>query len=134
MKLFLYLFYSVIATVVDSALVWMLVRNDLTGLVAANTIGVVAGLVVHYALSLKSVFRAEHGTGSFLVYFATFLGGLALANGLIYWSYEYAFVALGENARLIASKGVSIVIPFFILYYVRKYLFARLQKKREEEA
>ncbi len=134
MKLFLYLFYSVISTVVDSAIVWILVRNDLIGLVAANTIGVVAGFIVHYALSLKSVFKTEHGTGSFLVYFATVLGGLALANGLIYWSYEYAFAAAGEEMRLIASKGVSIVIPFFIMYYVRKYLFARLQRKREEEA
>jgi len=132
-KLALYLLYSLIATVVDSAVVWFLVKYSLAGLVPANTAGVLSGFAIHYILSLKSVFETKIGTNSFLIYFVTFLGGLALANTLIYYSYEYAFAALQEDLRILASKGVSIVIPFFILYYARKRLFSYAQNKEKRK-
>ena len=124
-----YFFYSVIVTVVDTGIVWALVRFSPVHLVAANTAGVVTGFLLHYLLSSKSVFNTEYGVAGFIVYLATFFFGLVLANWLIYMSYHYAFHTFALDLRILMSKGVSVAVPFFAMYYIRKYLFLLLNRK-----
>lgn len=124
-----YLFYSIVVTLVDTGIVWALVRFSEIHLVAANTIGVVSGFLLHYLLASKSVFQAEYGIVGFLVYLSTFIFGLALANWLIYMSYQYVFFAYSVNLRILLSKGISIAVPFFVLYYLRKHLFLLSKRK-----
>jgi putative flippase GtrA len=124
-----YLFYSVIVTLVDTGIVWTLVRFSTTHLVAANTIGVVTGFLLHYILASKSVFHTEYGIAGFMIYLATFLFGLSFANWLIFMSYHHVFFAYSVDLRILLSKGVSIAVPFFVLYYLRKHLFLLLKRK-----
>lgn len=124
-----YLFYSVIVTLVDTGIVWTLVRFSATHLVAANTIGVITGFLLHYILASKSVFHTEYGIGGFMIYLATFLFGLGFANWLIFMSYHHVFFAYSVDLRILLSKGVSIAVPFFVLYYLRKHLFLLLKRK-----
>ncbi|MEL7656757.1 MAG: GtrA family protein [Bacillota bacterium] len=129
-----YLFYSVIVSIVDTGIVWALVRFSVADLVAANTIGVVTGFLLHYILASKSVFNTEYGMTGFAIYLGTFLFGLTFANWLIYISYHYVFIAYTVDLRILLSKGVSIGVPFFAMYYLRKYLFLMLNRnlKRKE--
>jgi len=124
-----YFFYSVIVTVVDTGIVWALVRFSSVHLVTANTIGVVTGFLLHYLLASKTVFDTEYGIAGFVIYLATFLIGLVLANWLIFMSYNYVFHAFALDLRILMSKGVSVAIPFFAMYYIRKYSFLLLNRK-----
>lgn len=124
-----YLFYSVIVSLVDTGIVWALVRFSVVDLVAANTIGVVTGFLLHYILASKSVFNTEYGIPGFAIYLGTFLFGLTFANWLIYVSYHYVFIVYTVDLRILLSKGVSIGVPFFAMYYLRKYLFLMLNRK-----
>lgn len=124
-----YFFYSVIVTIVDTGIVWALVRFSPVQLVAANTVGVVTGFLLHYLLASKSVFNTEYGIKGFIVYLATFLFGLTFANWLIYMSYHYAFYMIDIDLRILMSKGVSVAVPFFTMYYIRKHLFLLLNRK-----
>jgi putative flippase GtrA len=124
-----YFIYSVIVALFDTGIVWILVRFTEVHLIAANTIGVLAGFLFHYLLASKSVFNTEYGTGGFIIYLFTFIFGLLLANWLIYMSYHYIFYAYTVNLRILQSKGVSVAVPFFAMYYIRKYLFMKLKRK-----
>ena len=124
-----YFFYSVIVSIVDTGIVWALVRFSTVHLVTANTIGVVTGFLLHYILASKSVFDTEYGITGFIVYLGTFLFGLTFANWLIYVSYHYVFPAYAVDLRILLSKAVSIGVPFFAMYYIRKYLFLMLNRK-----
>jgi putative flippase GtrA len=124
-----YFFYSVIVALFDTGIVWVLVRFTEIHLIAANTIGVVSGFLIHYLLASKSVFNTEYGVSGFIIYLATFIFGLLFANWLIYMSYHYVFYAYAVDLRILLSKGVSVAIPFFVMYYMRRYLFMRLNRK-----
>jgi putative flippase GtrA len=124
-----YFFYSVIVALFDTGIVCVLVRFTEIHLIAANTIGVVSGFLIHYLLASKSVFNTEYGVSGFIIYLATFIFGLLFANWLIYMSYHYVFYAYAVDLRILLSKGVSVAIPFFVMYYMRRYLFMRLNRK-----
>ena len=125
-----YFIYSIIVAVADTLIVWILVRCSVTGIVSANTIGVITGFILHYILSSRSVFNAEYGICGFVIYLSTFLFGLGLANGIIFLCYEYVFAGYAIDLRLLLSKGVSIAAPFFVMYFMRKYLFGKLNKSK----
>lgn len=123
-----YFLYSVVVTVLDTVIVWVLYRVLHLNLVTSNSIGVITGFLVHYVLSSKSVFQEEYGITGFVIYFSTFLFGLAFADGLIYIGEHYLFDSLSNNLSFLMSKGLSILIPFFLLYFIRKFLFDLLKK------
>jgi len=126
-----YLCYSIIVTVLDITAVY--IGNRVLGwsLISSNTLGVILGFVVHYILSSKKVFNTEYGGKGFIIYLGTFILGLFVANFLIYVSYEFMFQGLNADLKLILSKGISVVLPFFFLYYLRKFLYGKLEKYYE---
>jgi len=124
-----YFFGSSFVTVFVTGFFWALLRFSTIHLVAANTIGVITGFLLHYILASKSVFNTEYGIAGFIIYLTTFLFGLSLANWLIFMSYHYVFYAYAVDLRILLSKGVSIAVPFFALYYMRKYLFLFVKRK-----
>ncbi len=127
-----YFLYSVIVAVIDTIIVWLLTRQNLTHLVMANTIGVSIGFVLHYLLSSKSVFKTRYSVIGFIIYLGTFFVGLFVANWLIYVSYQYIFVDYMMDLRILLSKGVSIIVPFFLMYFLRRYLFFILNRKEDK--
>ena len=118
-----YLLNSCIVTVLDIGVVWILHYAFRINLVLANTCGVIVGTMIGYYLTSKFVFEGAKGKRGVLVYLATFILGLVLANSLIYLGDNFLFIGLKEHWKFLFSKGISIVIPFFILYGIRKKLY-----------
>lgn len=128
-----YLWYSILVTVLDVIIVWILYRPLHINIVISNTAGVIAGFLVHYLLASKTVFELEYGVIGFIIYLGTFLFGLALANGLIFVGERYLFRTMSIDMNFLFSKGLSISVPFFALYYLRKFLYGFLKKTRGED-
>lgn len=129
-KLFNYFFFSVLSTILDVIIVWVtfhICRIDLT---VSNTLGVVSGFFVSYFLSIKTVFNTRHGISSFIIYILTSLIGLITANYLISTAYALSAPYCPELFAFLLSKGISIVFPFFIMYFMRKYLYIWLNNRR----
>ncbi len=130
-SLFTYFYISVIVTIVDVLIVWVLRNGFGLGIVEANTAGVVSGSILQYFLVSRHVFYVEYGIPGVMVFFGTFLFGLVLADWIIWLSSEFLLEALDKNLNLLVSKGFSIAIPFFILYGLRRFLFGLLKKRNE---
>ncbi len=113
-----YLGCSLIATVVDVGIVWILLKMHVD-IVIANTAGVVISFFVSYVLSLKKAFDIKHSTRAFSVFFYTFLLGLILSDIIIKTSYNMT-IKYGENTAFIISKTLALVIPFFVMYIIRR--------------
>lgn len=126
----IYFCISVIVTFLDISIVWILRNSFNLGIVGANTVGVVSGSVLQYFLVSRYVFFVEYGIPGFLTFFGTFLFGLVLADWIIWLSSESLPHSLDKNLNLFISKGLSIAIPFFVLYGTRKLLFNLIKKKR----
>ncbi len=131
-KLFEYLFYSVLSTILDVIIVWILYLGLKIDLTVSNTAGVVAGFILDYFLSSKRVFEANYGISAFLIYFGTFLFGLLLADTLITVSNRALLPYCSETLAFLISKGISIVLPFFVLYFARKFLYATLNRRGKD--
>lgn len=124
-----YLLFSIVVTVVDSAIAWLLSMRLGVDLTVANTIGVVVGQILHYILSSGEVFEMEYGATGAVIYFGTFLLGLALANFII--TTVFSIVAfLPKDLAFLVAKGCSIVAPFFALYFLRKFLYSLVKRRR----
>ena len=120
-----YLFCSVLSTVVDVCAVYLLFEILKFDIVTANSCGVVLGFVVSFVLSSKYVFDSRRDLYSFVIYFSTFILGLIVADFLILFSYEIAFEPFSQMYAFVISKCISIVVPFFIMYFIRKNLYKR---------
>ena len=97
------------------------------GIVLANTLAVIIGAFAHYFLTLLLVFEKKNNAKSFIVYAVTFGLGLVLQNAIIWAFYEQLLVNQSELLRYVISKGMSLVIPFFLLYFIRSYLNQKIQ-------
>jgi uncharacterized membrane protein YqjE len=70
--------------------------------------------------------------GGFFVYLSTFIIGLLLANYIILAVVNFfaEYTQFNEAIATIAGKFLSIVLPYFVLYYLRKFLFSLLHKHK----
>ena len=118
-----YFLNSCFVTVIDVIFVWVFARLFGINIVVANTIGVVMGFLIDYVLSKCFVFDEARGKSGFAIYLVTFLFGLVLADWLIYWSSISLFMDFEKDLNILLSKGFSIVVPFFVLYFLRKFLY-----------
>lgn len=129
-KIFQYLFFSILSTLLDTTVVWIAFHILNLNLTIANTAGVITGFFLSYFLSLKTVFDTRHGIGAFAIYGSTSIIGLILANYLITTTYAFSIAYFSKWFAFLLSKGVSIVLPFFVMYFMRKYLYIWLNKRR----
>lgn len=120
---------SVFVTVIDVVVCRLCERFTL--IVVANTIGVVTGFIIQYFLTARHVYKTM-SRKSFVIFFATFLLNLAMANGIVYLFREIIFMGSRESIPFLVSKAASIVIPFFITYYIRKKLMPSKDKETNE--
>ncbi len=125
-----YLLLSMLSTFLDTSIVWILLKWCNIDIVVSNTAGVIAGFILHYFLSSRTVFDTKYGLVGFTVYFGTFLFGLIIADIIIYQGYDRMIPLAGESLAFLLSKGISIVIPFFIMYYSRLFLYNLLKNRR----
>ncbi|MGL6121381.1 MAG: GtrA family protein [Fusobacteriaceae bacterium] len=117
---------SILVTVIDVFVSRFL--ESYTSIILANTLGVISGFIIQFFLTSKYVFRNK-SRYAFFVFFLTFLFGLLLANAIVYVVRVVAFNSGDTLLSFAFSKAFSIVIPFFIIYIVRKKLI--LEEKRK---
>lgn len=115
----IYLTISVAVTLVDVT-VSRVGEFFISNLVVTNTLGVVIGFIIQYFLTARHVYNSQN-IRTLVIFFATFLMGLVLANGIVYLSREFLFHNSESFWAFAVSKGFSIVIPFFFMYYLRKW-------------
>ncbi len=128
-----YFSHSVICTAVDVALVWILLKTTALPLVAANTVGVITGFILGFFLDVRLTFLSRYSPLTFAVYLGTFLLGLALADWLILRTYELVRPSVSESLAFLIGKGASVVIPFFALYFLRKFLYGLVRRREEKK-
>lgn len=131
-KIVRYFFVSCGALVVDTLLVYLLYRTLGLGIVFSNTIGVATGFIFSYLFVAKYVFSRAKGDQGFITFFLTFLGGLVLANALIYLGETSLFISCSPDISFFLSKGLSIAVPFFAMYFVRKGLYAYADRHNDQ--
>lgn len=113
----LYGFISVFVTLIDVIIcriceIWL-------PSVAANTIGVITGFTVQYFLTARHVYNTNN-IKSFIVFLWTFFVGLIFANAIVYASRTYVFGGTDSSIAFLTSKALSIIFPFFLMYFLRK--------------
>lgn len=126
-----YFLLSCLVTVVDYVILFVLYTMIGIELVVANTIAVVAGFLLHYILGSNTVFKTPYGAYGFLVYVTTFLLGLFLADTIIHYSTNLIaeYFNFGDTITMTISKMLSVILPYFVLYYIRKLFFNILRSK-----
>lgn len=123
-----YLINSVLAAALDLVVVWIMFNLLGIDIIISNTAGIIVGFLLHYILSTKAVFQTDYGLPGFVVYFCTFLIGLVMADSIIYYVYHLSN-SLNKTLSFLISKGLSIVLPFFIMYFLRLYLYRWLKTR-----
>lgn len=115
---------SIGVTIIDVIVTYIL--KHFTLLVIANSAGVITGGIIQYILNSKFVFHVNKNTKNFGIYVLTFIFGLILANLIIYYSdMLFHYYIFNERLIFLLSKGLSIIIPFFALYFIRKGLYKK---------
>ncbi|MDO5301394.1 MAG: GtrA family protein [Tissierellia bacterium] len=122
-RLLKYLLISVAITLLDVAVVSLCRYLIHLPLLWANTLGVVTGAVVQYLLTSRHVFQVEKNPKTLLIFVATFFLGLFLANGTIYLVHRMLLPLVAEKLAFLLAKGASLVVPFFVTYFVRRKLY-----------
>ncbi len=121
-RLITYGLISVLILIIDTAIVRILVLQGVL-IVIANTIGTLTGSLVQYFLNMKFAFKQKVTTTSFFYHVITFIMGIILANIVIYIAYRLGNKYLSEELSFYVAKGLSVVIPFFAMYFARVYLY-----------
>lgn len=114
---FNYFIISVFVTIIDIAVSRLL--ENVTTEVVANTIGVITGFVIQYVLCTRKVYAGSDAHTA-IVFFLTWLLGLALADGIVYLMRVKLFDREEGFLYFMIAKLASIAVPFFITYFLRK--------------
>lgn len=130
-KLLTYAGFSVIATIIDASVVWVLKHQCGLPITSANTVGVTVGFLVHYLMASKRVFDQRYGLSGFIIYLSTFIIGLCLSDLIIWLSYDIVFRGQVSTGNFLISKGIAAFIPFLFLYYLRALLYGHLRQKTQ---
>lgn len=120
---------SIFVTVIDVTVTY--ISKIFISLIIANSIGIISGAIIQYILNAKLVFYVkEKSTKNLIIYITTFIFGLVIANAIIYYS-DLLFVNYIqlEQLRFLVTKGLSIVLPFFILYFLRRKLYSLVKEE-----
>lgn len=127
----IYIACSIAAAMVDYAVGWVMLRSFHLHILAANTAAILSGAILHYILTSLFVFKVKTNLASSIVYIITFVTGFLLQNGLIWFLYDILLTDFGEKLRYFISKGFSLVIPFLLIFYLRKKLNEKFCEKTE---
>jgi len=111
-----YLAISIFVTVIDTIV--SRVSEIFVNIIIANSIGILTGFTVQYFLSSRHVFFSK-GAKTFVKFFLTFVFGFVLANVIVYIGRILVFDSSEAFFAFAVSKGFSIVIPFFLIYFIR---------------
>lgn len=111
-----YFIVSCLVSILDLGLSYVLYKIlNINYLVSCN-IGIVAGFIFQYVICNKYIFKNKGFSKSFAIYLVTFVIGFALADLSMWISFDIL------SLPFIISKFISMAVPFFITYFIRKAL------------
>lgn len=84
-----------------------------------NAVGIVVGFIVQYILCTQKVY-AGSSWRTLIIFFLTWLLGLAFAEGIIYVTRTIIFKEAEGLVYFLTGKFFSIALPFFLTYFLRK--------------
>ena len=113
-----YLMISVFVTILDAVV--SRVGEVFVSLIVANSLGILVGFSVQYILVSRHVYNNKD-IPTFVKFLVTFVFGFILANGIVYLCRTQIFQGSVEFIAFVVSKGMSIVIPFYAMYFLRKH-------------
>lgn len=128
---------SVVVTVIDvvvsrlsEGLFGMVIDTVSAVPVIANATGVITGFIIQYFLTAKFVYNTK-STKSFVVFLLTFFLNLLFATAIVYLFRTVIFNNSDSTIAFLVSKGASIVLPFFVTYFIRKKLMPAEQEEKK---
>lgn len=127
-KFLIYISISAFVTIIDVLI--SRVGEFFVDRLIANTLGVVTGFIIEYCLASKRVYNSKN-MRTLIIYIFTFFMGLAMANGIVYVCREFLFHNSDSFISFLISKGFSVVIPFFFMYFLRKWLIIANPQKNQ---
>lgn len=111
-----YFIVSCLVSVIDLFISYLLYKVVKLNYLTACNIGIILGFIFQYFICTKYVFKTKITISSIIVFLATFLIGIALADGTMWTSYSLIHLSF------LISKILSMGVPFFITYFIRKKL------------
>lgn len=111
-----YFLISCLASIVDLGISSYLYDITKINYLLACNFGIAVGFLFQYSTGMKFVFKKGNKAKSFAIYLGTFAIGLLLANTTMWTSYNVL------NLSFFNSKMMSMLVPFFITYFLRKAL------------
>lgn len=94
--------------------------------VVSNTAGILIGSAIHYVCVTKKVFNRSVDIRTVVIYISTFLLGMFIQNGVVWGVCRLLDGVVGKSIGYTVSKVASLAVSFFVLYGVRKFLYAKV--------
>ena len=101
--------------------------------VVSNTAGILIGSAIHYVCVTKKVFDRSVDIRTVVIYISTFLLGLLIQNGGVGAVCRLLVGVVGKSIGYTVSKVASLAVSFFVLYGVRKFLYAKVTPRDNKD-
>lgn len=101
--------------------------------VVSNTAGILIGSVIHYVCVTKKVFDRSVDIRTVVIYISTFLLGMLIQNGVVWVVCRLLDGVVGKSIGYTVSKVASLAVSFFVLYGVRKFLYAKVTPRDNKD-
>ena len=97
--------------------------------VVSNTAGILIGSVC----VTKKVFNRSVDIRTVVIYISTFLLGMFIQNGVVWGVCRLLDGVVGKSIGYTVSKVASLAVSFFVLYGVRKFLYAKVTPRNNKD-
>lgn len=101
--------------------------------VISNTAGILIGSAIHYVCVTKKVFDRSVDIRTVVIYISTFLLGMLIQNGVVWAVCRLLEGVVGKSIGYTVSKVASLAVSFFVLYGVRKFLYAKVTPRDNKD-
>lgn len=101
--------------------------------VVSNTAGILIGSAIHYVCVTKKVFNRSVDIRTVVIYISTFLLGMFIQNGVVWGVCRFLDGVVGKSIGYTVSKVASLAVSFFVLYGVRKFLYAKVTPRDNKD-
>lgn len=102
-------------------------KASLTG----NAVGIIVGFAVQYFLCTKKVYAGSN-MKTLIIFFLTWALGFIFAELLIYLVRTVIFHDAEGIIYFLTAKFFSVVVPFFLTYFLRKILLPAKKSNSKE--
>lgn len=132
-QFFYYVVISVGAALIDYVVGWFFLDSIGVHILVANSLAIFVSAVFHFLVTSRLVFHVNTDISGFLIYAITFAFGFLLQNTVIYIFYEHFLRGFETELNYLISKGLSLTLPFVLVFLLRKYLNAKFGSLKEAD-